>query len=326
MEWKSVNFITSELQEYLDRLDAKQQQLANARPLPDIALRRIKENMAIEWTYNSNSIEGNTFSLQETKMVLQDGITVGGKSLREHFETVNHKEGIDFIYDLVNPNYQISERDILAVHELVMSKIEKDFAGRFRNAAVRITGANFIPPNALRVHDFIADLVEWINHEAKDVHPIAKATMFHHRFVFIHPFFDGNGRTVRLLFNLLLMKAGFPPAIILKNDRKKYYDALKKCDGGDYSKLLLMISQSLERSLNIYLSSHDNSYPEYLPIQNIVNEEAAPYGQEYISLLARKGKIDAHKEGRVWYTTEKAVNDYIKGRKRNRNVNNTKLK
>jgi Fic family protein len=318
MEWKNVNFITPEIQEYLDRLDVKQKQIANARPFPDIALRRIKENMAIEWTYNSNSIEGNTFSLQETKMVLQDGITVGGKSLREHFETVNHKEGIDFIYDLVHPKYNISERDILSVHELVMSKIEKKFAGRFRNAAIRITGANFTPPNALRVHDFIADLVEWVNHETKDVHPIIKATMFHHRFVFIHPFFDGNGRTVRLLFNLFLMKAGFPPAIILKNDRKKYYDALKKCDGGDYSKLLLMVAQSMERSLNIYLSSTDNSYPEYQPIQQIVEEQQIPYGQEYISLLARRGKIDAHKEGNSWYTTKSAVTNYMDTRKRKR--------
>ncbi|MEY2828733.1 MAG: hypothetical protein RIQ33_591 [Bacteroidota bacterium] len=318
MEWKNINFITPELQEYIDRLDAKQQQLTNARPLPDVALQRIKENMTIEWTYNSNSIEGNTLTLQETKMVLEDGMTVGGKSLREHFETINHKEGIDFIYNLVMPNYQITERDILQLHSIVLNNIEKDFAGRYRSGAVRITGANFIPPNALKVYDFMAQLMEWVNIETNTLHPLVMATIFHHRFVWVHPFFDGNGRSVRLLFNLLLMKKGYPPAIILRNDRKKYYDALNKANNGELSKLLLLMAQAMERSLNIYLSCHDNSYPEYQRIQTIVEEEQMPYGQEYISLLARRGKIDAHKEGNTWYTTKSAVTNYMDGRKRKR--------
>ena len=120
---------------------------------------------------------------------------------------------------------------------------------------------------------------------------------------------DSNGRTVRLLFNLLLMKHGFPPAIILKNDRKKYYDALNFANNQDYSKLALLILQSIERSLDIYLSSLNNTYDQYKTISNIVEEERLPYGQEYLSLLARTGKIDAFKEGRNWLTTKDAVLD-----------------
>lgn len=114
------------------------------------------------------------------------------------------------------------------------------------------------------------------------------------------------------------MKEGYPPAIILKNDRKKYYDALNASNNGDYSKLLLLIFQALERSLDIYVGSLDNSYDRYQPISNIVKEIQAPYGQEYLSLLARRGKIDAFKEGRNWLTTKEAVEDYIQNRKRKR--------
>ena len=157
-----------------------------------------------------------------------------------------------------------------------------------------------------------------MNENPFELNDIELATIFHHRFVWIHPFFDGNGRTVRLLFNLLLMKEGFPPAIILKNDRKKYYDALNSANNGDYSKLLLLILQASERSLDIYLSSLNNTYDNYRPISDIVEEEKLPYGQEYVSLLARKGKIDAFKEGRNWLTTKEAVLDYIENRERKR--------
>lgn len=320
MGWREFNINTTEFQEALNRLDAKQAKIAKARPLPSIAMIKIKESLNVEWTYNSNSIEGNTLTLQETKMVIEEGITVKGKSLREHFETVNHQEAIEYIYSLAKPGYKISEQDVLEAHSLVLNKIEKDFAGRFRNAGVRITGANFVPPNALKVHDLFEELIHWVNSEAKNLHPVVAATIFHHRFVWIHPFFDGNGRTVRLVFNLLLMKEGFPPAIILKNDRKKYYDALNKANSGDYSKLLLLVIQALDRTLTIYLNTVDNNGEEYLPINSMVLEDNVPYGQEYISLLARRGKIDAYKEGRVWYTTEKAVKNYISTRKRNRDI------
>lgn len=316
MNWKEFPYQFEGLDTHLERIKSKKKQLDSLRPIPSYALKNIKESLTLEWTYNSNSIEGNTLTLQETKMIIEEGFTIKGKSLREHFEAINHQEAIEYIESLISDNYKMTESDILNTYELVLQKIEKDFAGRFRNSGVRISGANFVPPNALKVPDLITELINWFTESNLDI--IIKSTIFHHRFVWIHPFFDGNGRTVRLVFNLLLMQEGYPPAIILKNDRKKYYDALNAANKGDYSKLLLMVLQALERSLDIYVGSLGNTYDRYQPISNIVEEEGIPYGQEYVSLLARRGKIDAFKEGRNWLTSKEAVQEYILNRKRKR--------
>ena len=316
MSWKNYPYQFEGLEVYLERIRQKKAELDQLRPIPGYALKSIKESITLEWTYNSNSIEGNTLTLQETKMVIEEGFTIKGKSLREHFEAVNHQEAIEYIEELANADYVLKEKDILEVHALVLQKIEKEFAGRFRTSGVRISGVNFVPPNALKVSDLIEDLIHWVN--TSDIDTLVKVCIFHHRLVGIHPFFDGNGRTARLMFNLLLMKEGYPPAIILKNDRKKYYDALNLANQEDYSKLLLLILQAVERSLNIYLGSLNNTYDEYRDISEIVKEPDVPYGQEYISLLARRGKIDAFKEGRNWLTSKKAITDYRNKRQRQR--------
>ncbi|HWZ23278.1 MAG TPA: Fic family protein [Cytophagaceae bacterium] len=316
--WKIDLSDITDMQSTFDRLYEKRAVLNNSRPLPATALKKIKENLSIEWTYNSNSIEGNTLNLHETRMVLQEGITIKGKSLREHFEVYNHEKAIDYLYTLVNENYTIRSIDILSLHGLVMRSIEEDFVGRIRNGGVRIVGANFTPPNANKVSDLLDELVEFTNTNPLGVNDLVLSTIFHHKFVWIHPFFDGNGRTVRLAMNLLLMRKGFPPAIILKNDRKKYYEALNQANKGKYQKLTLLMAQALERTLNIYLEATSEEGKGYDTISNIVNDPSVPYGQEYISLLARQGKIDAYKEGRNWLTTQKAINNYMANRKRER--------
>lgn len=318
MKWQDYPYQFDVFDKQLERIHDKKRELDKLRPIPGYALKSIRESMTIEWTYNSNSIEGNTLTLRETKMVIEEGFTIKGKSLREHFEAVNHQEAIEFVESLASEKYILTAKDILSVHELVLQKIEKEFAGWFRTFGVRISGANFVPPNALKVDDFMTELVDWVNLSELDI--VIKSTIFHHRFVWIHPFFDGNGRTVRLVFNLLLMKFGYPPAIILKNDRKKYYDALNAANNSNYSKLLLLIMQAVERSLDIYLSSLNNTYDDYRPISSIVNEPEVPYGEEYIGLLARQGKIDAFKEGRNWVTSKDAVLEYIQKRERKRKL------
>lgn len=316
--WKIDTNYREEFKSTFERLYDKMAVLKKSRPLPTIALSKIREQLSIEWTYNSNSIEGNTLTLRETQMVLQEGITVKGKSLREHFEAKNHEKAINYLFSIVNDDYQIRSIDILSLHSLVLNMIEEDFAGRIRNGGVRITGANFIPPNANKVSDLLDELIHFVTTNPLQMNAIELATIFHHKFVWIHPFFDGNGRTVRLAMNLLLMQQGFPPAIILKNDRKKYYEALNQANNGNYQKLTLLMCQALERTLNIYLSSlPDNDY-DFQEISTIVSEPNSYYGQEYISLLARQGKIDAHKEGRNWFTTKKAIEDYIENRQRKR--------
>src|SRR5680860_215293 len=316
--WRIDVTYRKELQTTFDRLYEKKAMLQNSRPLPNIALQKIREALSIEWTYNSNSIEGNSLTLRETQMVLQEGITIKGKSLREHFEAKNHETALNFLYKLIDENHLLSSKDVLSLHELVLRSIEDDFAGRLRNAGVRIAGANFLPPNAQKVSGLLDELIQFVNTNTLGLNDIELATVFHHKFVWIHPFFDGNGRTVRLAMNLLLMRNGFPPAIILKNDRKKYYDALNSANKGNYSKLALLMSQALERTLNIYLQALPDSDIGYTEISRLVEEEELPYGQEYISLLARQGKIDAYKEGRNWLTSKEAIEDYVKNRRRKR--------
>ncbi|MBU2930273.1 Fic family protein [Winogradskyella psychrotolerans] len=309
--WDVNTTYRKDLDGTFSRLLDKVKVLNAARPLPNIVLQNIKEALLIEWTYNSNSIEGNTLSLRETQMVLQEGVTIKGKSLREHFEAKNHETAIHKFYALVRDDYVLNAKDILELHGLVLRSIEDDYAGRLRNAGVRISGANFVPPNARKVSEYLDSLIHYINNNPQELNPIELATVFHHKFVWIHPFFDGNGRTIRLAMNLLLMRHGFPPAIILANDRAKYYAALNQANTGNYSKLMLLMGQACERSLNIYMSAIPGSDKNYQAISNIVEEPEVPYSQEYVSLLARQGKIDAHKEGRNWYTTKEAVLSYM---------------
>ncbi|MFM7813168.1 MAG: Fic family protein, partial [Flavobacteriales bacterium] len=174
-------------------------------------------------------------------------------------------------------------------------------------------GANFNPPNALKVDALMEELIAWTNSNDKRS-VLVRAMIFHHRMVWIHPFFDGNGRTVRLIFNLILMSAGYPPAIILQQDRKKYYDALNKSNQGNYEKLMLLVLQSLERTLDIYLSHIQNKNDSYRSVASVAKEKDIPYGQEYISLLIRRGHIAGYKEGRNWLTTEESVRAYLKSK------------
>lgn len=295
----------------LTRIEEKKKRLDALRPLSKSVLKKLHENMVIEWTYNSNAIEGNTLTLRETALVLREGITINGKSLREHFEVKNHEKAIGLLEGVVKKKSRISEKIILDLHAMVLDGIEEEFVGRYRTGQVRIMGASFIPPNAMKVPDMMSKLVRTIKSNPEKLHLLELVARSHHRFVWIHPFIDGNGRTGRLLMNLMLMRKGYPPAVILKNDRKKYYSALDRANMGDYEKIELLIGQAIERSLDLYLdavekSSHES---EYIPLR-ILSEECG-ISQEYLSLLARQGKIDAFKEERNWVSSRKSVEDYL---------------
>ncbi len=302
----------------LRRIKERKIILDQHRPLSSYVLQKLKDDMSLEWTHHSNALEGNTLSLAETKIILEDGVTIGGKSLREHFEIVNHKKAIDYLDGLVKDGDSIRSIDILSVHELVMNNILDDFAGRIRQGMVRIVGANFVPPNARLVPDLLDELVEYINKNEQQYDVLTLATIFHHRFVWIHPFFDGNGRTVRLMMNLILMRAGYPPCFILRQDRKKYINALNSANKGNFDKMLLLMLQAMERSLTIYVSSLGGDYEDYQLISDIVEEPEILYGQEYVSLLARKGVIEAYKEGRNWLTSKEAVLRYQSSKNKKR--------
>ncbi len=323
MKWKEVYHdqlkdVMSAFSEFIGRIEQKKTQLDDLRPLPAMVVHKLREQLNIEWSYNSNAIEGNTLTLSETRMVLEEGITIKGKSFKEHLEVSNHHDAIEYVEQLSVNDNPITATDIRSVHALVMQKIDKEYAGKYRTGAVRITGASFVPPEASDVPILITELMDYIATNPENLPDIVLAVMLHHRFVWVHPFFDGNGRSGRLLLNLFLLRKGFPPAVLLKDDRKKYYDALKKADKGDISKLCLLIFQSIERSLDIYLSSISSNFGYYKPIEDIVEETSIPYNHEYVSLLARRGKINAYKDQGKWFTTKEAVTDYIANRKRNR--------
>ena len=233
-------------------IDANKATLDAARPLPTHTVASLREKLILEWTYHSNAIEGNTLTLRETKVVLE-GITVGGKSLREHFEATNHRDAILYVEEIAAKREALTEWQIRNLHALVLKSIDAEQAGRYRQENVVMAGASATPPDFMHLATEMAELIEWHGHSG-DLHPVERAAELHTRFVKIHPFIDGNGRTGRLLLNFELMKVGYPPAIIRKEDRLAYYDALDvACVGGDYGEITALVAECVQRSLVVYL-------------------------------------------------------------------------
>ncbi|MCQ4914068.1 Fic family protein [Bacteroides nordii] len=215
----------------LKEVDVQKEQLSALRPLPEEALKKIQDALDIEYTYESNRIEGNTLTLQETALVVNEGVTISGKSMREHLEAINHAEAISYIKDIAKQDIEISERTIKEIHALILHGIDRENAGRYRTVPVMISGSTHMPPQPYliekQVEDFILRLKQM---EMEKVHPVLIAAYLHDELVRIHPFIDGNGRTSRLLMNLYLLRHGYV-IITLKgsNDAKvNYYKALEK--------------------------------------------------------------------------------------------------
>ncbi len=206
-------------------IDQLKNNLDKLRPLDSRFVKNQLDDLVLRWTYHTNAIEGNTLTLLETKVILENGTTIGGKTLREHFEAINHREAILYILDIIQENEPFSEWQIRSIHQLILKNID-DMAGRYRNVNVTISGANHIPPDHTLVVDNMSQLVDWYHSKANSLHPIERAAKIHAEFVGIHPFSDGNGRTSRLLMNLELMKAGYLPCIIKVENRLSYYQAL----------------------------------------------------------------------------------------------------
>lgn len=219
------------------------------RPLPEAVVKNLHEDLVLRWTYNSNAIEGNTLTLMETKVVLE-GITIGGKSLREHFEAINHRDAILFVEELVQQRENLSEWQIRNVHQLILKNIDEQNAGRYRNLNVLISGATHTPPDHVLVPEQMARFIASLS---SDLHPVEHAARVHVDFVGIHPFVDGNGRTSRLLMNLELMKAGFPPVVIPVEQRLRYYQALDNAHvKGDYQPFIELVIEVVEQSFEPY--------------------------------------------------------------------------
>lgn len=240
------------LDDLLGHIDKQKDRVDAHRPLPAHTAASLREHLDLEWTYNSNRIEGNTLTLRETKVVLE-GITVGGKALRDHLEAINHRDAIHFVDQLVTTRAPLNARDIKDVHALVLRGIEPDEAGRYRQQNVIISGASTTPPNFLHVEESMERLLAEYS-SSLTAHPIERIAELHTRFVEIHPFADGNGRIGRLLMNLELMKEGYPPTVIRAEDRLAYYEALDiACVTGGFEGITRFVADGIDRSLRIYL-------------------------------------------------------------------------
>lgn len=313
-----MKYLDSQLAE---RIEDKLKALNKFRPLPPPLVKKLREQFEIEMTYNSNGIEGNSLTMKETFLVINEGITIKGKPLKDHLEAKNHYEALEYLTDLVahDKKHTLSEVLIRHLHQMIIQDIDKDWAGRYRDRNVIIGGAKHTPPEAIEIPSQMHDLVSWLKENKHRMHPIELAALLHHKLVYIHPFFDGNGRTSRLAMNVLLMQNGYPLVIVLKNDRKKYYRVLAKADEGNFTPLVRFIAQCLERSLNIYLKAvtpYIKPREKFLPLSEI--SKSSQFPAKYLNLLARQGKLEAFKQGRIWLTNQEAIERYLKNRKRKR--------
>lgn len=234
----------------LSQIDRKKKELDGKRPLTEGELARLNEEFTVEYTYNSNAIEGNTLTLRETDLVLR-GLTIDKKPLKDHMEAVGHKEAFDFVTELVKEKCEINERVIKQIHYLVLAD-KKDDRGVFRRLPVRIMGAAHEPVQPYLIVPKMEELLR--NYLASEEHIVTKLARFHIEFEGIHPFIDGNGRTGRLLVNLELMKAGYPPIDIKFTDRIAYYNAFDEYHVKHNLKAMeSLFAKYINERLDIYL-------------------------------------------------------------------------
>ncbi len=212
----------------LDRVTQQQRRIAQARPLPEATLRSLLDDFLIRFAHDTTALEGNTLTLHETQVVLEHGITIGGKTIREHLEVTNTATAWHALNQWVRSTEPLSENLLTHLHRLAMQGILHDDAGRYRIAPVFIRGSRHVPPNPLRVPDAMADFVTHFVHQPSALHPVVIAAKAHIEFAAIHPFVDGNGRVSRLLVNGLLLRSGYPPASYPATSRAEYLTTLEQ--------------------------------------------------------------------------------------------------
>jgi Fic family protein len=243
----------------LDEISSLKNELDGLRPFTPEQINNLKKLFDVEFTYNSTAIEGNTFTYQETKVVLLDGVTIGGKPVREYLEIINHKEAIDYIGELAQrKRSELRRTDIFNIHSIILRGIDPKNAGTFRTVPVYVfqqNGSKHIFCDPLLITDEMDAFFNWLFTESGE-HPAIVAAEAHTRLVSIHPFVDGNGRSARLLMNLVLLQNGYVPAIIKNADRAKYLDALEQWqNNNNKDDFYYMVIESERESLEIYIKT-----------------------------------------------------------------------
>jgi Fic family protein/DNA-binding XRE family transcriptional regulator len=251
---KSSPTYSDNLLDLLEQIDAMKTKLDKFRQFDSY---RIAQALELEYTFESNRIEGNTLTLRETDLVINEGLTISGKSMREHLEVINHQEAIGYIKHLMEKNALLNEREVLSIHNLILRGINPEDAGRYRKVQVMIKGSAYMPPQPFMVAKEMEDFFIWYETNKNTMHPILLAGEMHERLVTIHPFIDGNGRTSRLVMNLILLQHGYVIANI-KGDydsRMRYYNALETAQTKHNKEdFLLFVAQIEKESLERYIS------------------------------------------------------------------------
>lgn len=307
----------------LKRIDEKHALLQGKRPMSPSLIAKLKEQFALELTYHSNAIEGNQLTLKETYLVINDGLTVKGKSLKDHLEAKSHYEATQFLYELIDheKRHSVSEALIRSLQKLVVNRLDDEQAGNYRTGSVLISGSKHKPPDAYDVLPLMHKFVSWLRRNTGKMHAVELAALAHHKIVHIHPFSDGNGRTARLFMNVILMQQGYPLVVILKNERKQYYRSLEKADRGDRTPFVTLVAHSVERSMSLYLKAMgDGNTPSEKWMLLSTLSTKTRFSEKYLNLLARAGKLEAHKEGRNWMSSVNSLQKYLLGRERKRSA------
>jgi cell filamentation protein, protein adenylyltransferase len=290
------------------RLAEKKAQLDRRRPLTPAVVRRLQDDLRVLLTYHSNAIEGNTLTLRETQMIIEHGLTIGGHPLREYLEATNHAEAFTYLLTLADARTPISSDTILKLHHLVVQNTI-DTPGQFRTIPVSIRGARLTPPPARQVEGLVAEWVAWREGAGQAYNPLLRATIAHHGFLAVHPFVDGNGRAARLLLNLMLMRAHYPPALLLRDWRIGYLAALATADTGNYNPLANLIGRAVEAGLDLYLDACAAAAEEdEQPLAELAR--LTGYTSAHLGWLVRQGRLAAVKRGGRWYSTLGAIERY----------------
>jgi Fic family protein len=243
------------LKETLKRVEEKKAELDARRPLPEAVAAQLKTQFDVEWTYHSSGLAGSTLTLHETEVILQQGLTIGGKTLEEHLEALNHKKAIDLVETLARETEPLNENYLLQIHAVLFNRIDDSEAGHYRRGAARIRGAEYLPPEASAVPGLMNDFFPWLDRTAQRLSTVERAATAHYRFMDIHPFTDANSRMAGLLMNLILLRAGYPPAIIRREDRPAYHTTLDQACAGQTKPFMLLIAEAVERSLDVFLAA-----------------------------------------------------------------------
>jgi len=288
------------------RILEKKNRIEKHRPLHPDLVKRIEEQILVEYVHSSNALEGNALTLGETEAAIR-GMTVGGKTIQEIQEARNHLDAIRYMKQVAQRRTPITEATIKQIHRLLLDKI-LDEPGEYRTGMITVPGANFTPSRSAEIPRLFRALVDWLDRNPWEYTPVELAARFMHRLLVIHPFHDGNGRTARILMNLILLRNSYPTLTnISYRDRRQYLEALGEADLDNPEPLVSLIAMSVEKALTKHLIAIEE-------LENYSLREAAensPYTPKYLNLRARDGSLGAYKQGRNWRVTREDLERYL---------------